>query len=194
MAWTVKSWAPHPASLHTIYLSVCLFVHCQVLSFRPIFGCHVACRILVSPPGIKPPSPAVAALSPNHWTTREVPSLIHLEQGTQRNSALSAFAWVTGVLHTSVSRPLLLQRPGNGPWVCVLVCSAQPTWNPLAFVEIRFPSATPLSVLLQVHYWPSDPGEMSCTPGAVIKWPAGAVRWLPSEPWQQHSTGTMPLG
>ena len=37
------------------------------------FGC-LACRILVSPRGIKPTSPAVEVQSLNHWTTREVPS------------------------------------------------------------------------------------------------------------------------
>ena len=36
------------------------------------FGC-LACRILVSPRGIKPTSPAVEAQSLNHWTTRDVP-------------------------------------------------------------------------------------------------------------------------
>ena len=38
--------------------------------------CHVACGILVPQPGIKPPSPAVEAGSPNHWITREVPIII----------------------------------------------------------------------------------------------------------------------
>ena len=33
----------------------------------------MACRILVPPPGIEPRPSAVKALSPNHWTAREVP-------------------------------------------------------------------------------------------------------------------------
>ena len=35
----------------------------------------MACGILVSQPGIQPVAPAVEAQSPNHWTTREVPSI-----------------------------------------------------------------------------------------------------------------------
>ena len=34
---------------------------------------HVACGILVPQPGIEPVSPALEALSLNHWTAREVP-------------------------------------------------------------------------------------------------------------------------
>ena len=37
---------------------------------------HVACRILVSQPGIQPAPPAVETRWPNHWTTKEVPSII----------------------------------------------------------------------------------------------------------------------
>ena len=33
----------------------------------------MACRILAPQPGIKPGPPAIAAQSPNHWTTREFP-------------------------------------------------------------------------------------------------------------------------
>ena len=39
--------------------------------FQP---CRVACRILVSWPGIKLASPTVEIWSPNHWTAREFPS------------------------------------------------------------------------------------------------------------------------
>ena len=39
---------------------------------------HVACGILVPWPGIKPGPPAVKARSPNHWTTREVPTYLTL--------------------------------------------------------------------------------------------------------------------
>ena len=38
------------------------------------FACHVACRILVPRPGIKPRPSAMKAQSPNHWTAREFPS------------------------------------------------------------------------------------------------------------------------
>ena len=38
------------------------------------FG-HAACKILVPPPGIEPVPPAVEVRSPNHWTTREFPTL-----------------------------------------------------------------------------------------------------------------------
>ena len=40
------------------------------------WSCHVACRILVSLPGIEPGPSAVKAWSPNHWTTREFPKSI----------------------------------------------------------------------------------------------------------------------
>ena len=35
---------------------------------------HAACGILTPRPGIEPISPAVEAQSPNHWTTRELPT------------------------------------------------------------------------------------------------------------------------
>ena len=34
----------------------------------------MACGTLVPQPGIEPGSPAVKALSPNHWTVREFPA------------------------------------------------------------------------------------------------------------------------
>ena len=36
---------------------------------------HIVCRILVPWPGIELVPPAVEAQSPNHWTTREFPSI-----------------------------------------------------------------------------------------------------------------------
>ena len=33
--------------------------------------CHVACRILVTQPGIEPASLAVEAWGPNHWIAKE---------------------------------------------------------------------------------------------------------------------------
>ena len=38
--------------------------------------CRAACGILVPRPGIEPRPSAVKALSPNQWTTREVPFLV----------------------------------------------------------------------------------------------------------------------
>ena len=38
----------------------------------------LACRILVSPSGVEPMLPAVKMRSPNHWTTREFPSIIFI--------------------------------------------------------------------------------------------------------------------
>ena len=44
--------------------------------FKPLsFIGHAACGILIPWPGIEPMVPAVAALSRNHWTTREVSSI-----------------------------------------------------------------------------------------------------------------------
>ena len=36
---------------------------------------HVGCRILVPWPGIEPTLPALGAWCPNHWTTKEVPTV-----------------------------------------------------------------------------------------------------------------------
>ena len=46
--------------------------------FFSFWSCHATCRILVPQPGIKPTPPAVETQSPNHCTTREVPSLSFL--------------------------------------------------------------------------------------------------------------------
>ena len=40
--------------------------------------CHVAFKILVPGPGTEPRAMTVNAQSPNHWTCRELPSLITL--------------------------------------------------------------------------------------------------------------------
>ena len=42
------------------------------LIFFSLLAMHVACRILVPQPGVKPVAPAVEAESPNYWITREV--------------------------------------------------------------------------------------------------------------------------
>ena len=68
-------------------LSVRAPISASFLSFSspptPIFWlCHVACRILVPPSGIKPVPPAVEAQILNHWTTREVPLLFCLGWAT----------------------------------------------------------------------------------------------------------------
>ena len=46
--------------------------------FFIFWPCHVACGILVPPPGIEPKSPALGALCLNHWTAREFPDLFNL--------------------------------------------------------------------------------------------------------------------
>ena len=46
--------------------------HTLFFFFFFFFG-HMACRILVPRPGIKPLPPALEAQSLNHWTAREVP-------------------------------------------------------------------------------------------------------------------------
>ena len=51
-----------------------------VLVYIFYFFCHVAFGILVPSPGIKPGAPALRALSPNHWTTREVPILCSFKE------------------------------------------------------------------------------------------------------------------
>ena len=40
--------------------------------------CPMACRILVPRSGIEPKPSAVKAQSPNHWTAREFPRLLHV--------------------------------------------------------------------------------------------------------------------
>ena len=47
----------------------CRIFHCKILGL----SCPMACRILVSPTGIKPMSPAFKDWILNRWTTREVP-------------------------------------------------------------------------------------------------------------------------
>ena len=62
----------------------CLQVHRQSFFFYELYlflMCiyflavpYSTCGILVSQPGIQPTPPALEAWSPNHWTTREVPT------------------------------------------------------------------------------------------------------------------------
>ena len=56
------------------FCSTNLFRHFRDLFFFFFQPCRVACRILVSWPGIKLASPTVEIWSPNHWTAREFPS------------------------------------------------------------------------------------------------------------------------
>ena len=59
-----------PFYLFSFYLFMYLFI------FWP---CHVACEILVPPPGIEPVPPTLVAQSLNHWTAKEVPGPFSLE-------------------------------------------------------------------------------------------------------------------
>ena len=60
----------------SVCVDVCVCVHLCLLKilYYYYFGVvPVACRILVSWPGIKPMSPAMEAQSPKHWVTRKLP-------------------------------------------------------------------------------------------------------------------------
>ena len=59
---------------------MCLLIWLVPLFFFSfsVFGCHMACGILVPQPGTEPVFPAVEAWSPNHWTAREFPWLVPL--------------------------------------------------------------------------------------------------------------------
>ena len=48
------------------------------------FSCLVKCGILVLGPGIKPVHPALEEESANHWTNREVPTLLHFKSIMQQ--------------------------------------------------------------------------------------------------------------
>ena len=54
---------------------------------------HLACRSLVPWAGIEPSPPAVEAQSPNHWTTREVPTGSCFRQDGQKSSCLYVNIW-----------------------------------------------------------------------------------------------------
>ena len=59
----------------SVCVHVCFCVHLSLFKiFYYYFGVMpVACRILVSWPGIEPVSPAMEAQSPKHWVTRKLP-------------------------------------------------------------------------------------------------------------------------
>ena len=57
-----------------IYMYINIYIYIYIY----IFFCHMACRILVPWPEIKPVPPAVEVQSCNHWTTRVVPWYIFL--------------------------------------------------------------------------------------------------------------------
>ena len=50
----------------------------KLILFICFWSHHMACGILVPPPGTKHRPSAVRVQSPNHWTTREFPKLIFL--------------------------------------------------------------------------------------------------------------------
>ena len=64
--YTVACWVFAHRVSHSVDLGKSAFFKLSVCG-------HMACRILVPLPGIEPASPAIEALSLNHWTTREVP-------------------------------------------------------------------------------------------------------------------------
>ena len=65
---------------------------------------RVACRILIPWPGIEPRPTAVKALSANHWTTRELPSL-----------AFYGMGWVQG-WYKPIPSPEISQVDGEVGW------------------------------------------------------------------------------
>ena len=57
----------------------CKYVPYWILSstiFFIFWWCHTACGILLHQPGIKPMPPALEAWSLNHWTTKEVSTIV----------------------------------------------------------------------------------------------------------------------
>ena len=62
--------------LHAAFSSLSYEDTCNFFVF---WLCHVACGILVPPPGLKPEPPAVVVWSLNHWTAREVPGHLSLD-------------------------------------------------------------------------------------------------------------------
>ena len=64
-----------PAVGNTIYIFKFKFIFSSLSTFF-CWPCHMACEMLVHPPGIKPRPTAVKAPSFNHWTTREFPKYI----------------------------------------------------------------------------------------------------------------------
>ena len=69
--------------INTILLSQLNF---NILFYLFIWPYHAACGILVPQPGIEPGPLTVKTRSPNHWTTREFPSIykkMHNDDNTQ---------------------------------------------------------------------------------------------------------------
>ena len=58
----------------------------ETLFYFILFGHATACWILVPWPGSEPMPPAVEAQSPNHWTAREFPERLTLEQDKKEGS------------------------------------------------------------------------------------------------------------
>ena len=52
-------------------------VTCYICLFNFFLPHHVACKILVPLPGIKPMLPALGAQSLDHWTAREIPTFLN---------------------------------------------------------------------------------------------------------------------
>ena len=90
--------------------------------------------ILVPQPGIKHTSPALAAQSPNHWTTREVPKckfdLSNAPMASQQLSGSSPNAWhgptmsglISGHLLTSFLSSFLNTPISSFPWDLCIYC------------------------------------------------------------------------
>ena len=81
--WSKGNHSSHPPSVALLSFVVQRVLHppCWDLEFSHSFFFllhHTACGILVPPPGMEPKFPAVKGLSPNHWTTREVPTQVFL--------------------------------------------------------------------------------------------------------------------
>ena len=64
-------------------------------SYFVFWPCQIACRVLVPQPGIEPRPPTVEALSPNHWTTSEIPKSFF------KNVNYSHF-WEIWILNTGI--------------------------------------------------------------------------------------------
>ena len=103
---------------------------------------RVACAILVSPPGIEPASPALEARSLNHWTTREVTSLLLYYPSYP---PFHTYTLIVGVLFPLFSLPI---------WIQTLICMTSvlsfnfPCFLGLFFIHSSlFSFQNPLSVI-----------------------------------------------
>ena len=100
---------------------------------------HVAYRILVPQPGIKPVSPAVGAWSPNHWTSREVPTPLAFCLLPQ-----PLLVPVTPLLSISSSTGLI------GPQIQQIIFSLQAFVQAVSSAQETFPFFPPTSQFLQI--------------------------------------------